>query len=133
MDGWLPFLLWVWFLGKCLTVQSIQVALLSPNRSTRGILQGHELLLRSALRRLALRGAAITTLAQMRLSGKKRLLQELHEQLALEQGVSPCLEEHQWQLLRALVRTRCPPAPALPRSVPLGLSQVSALLATLGS
>ncbi|GAB1289602.1 Ellis-van Creveld syndrome protein homolog [Apodemus speciosus] len=70
--------------------------------STRGILQGHELLLRSALRRLALRGATITTLAQMRLSGKKRLLQELHEQLALEQGVSPCLEEHQWQLLRAL-------------------------------
>ncbi|EDM00025.1 rCG35840 [Rattus norvegicus] len=70
--------------------------------STRGILQGHELLLCSALRRLALRGTTITALAQMRLSGKKRLLQELHEQLALEQGVSPCLEEHQWQLLRAL-------------------------------
>lgn len=70
--------------------------------SSRGILQGHELLLCSALRRLALRGTTITALAQMRLSGKKRLLQELHEQLALEQGVSPCLEEHQWQLLRAL-------------------------------
>uniref|UniRef100_A0A8C6QCR7 EvC ciliary complex subunit 1 n=2 Tax=Nannospalax galili TaxID=1026970 RepID=A0A8C6QCR7_NANGA len=70
--------------------------------STRGILQGHELLLRSALRRLALRSTTITTLAQMRLSGKKRLLQELREQLALEQGASPCLEEHQWQLLRAL-------------------------------
>lgn len=70
--------------------------------STRGILQGHELLLGSALRRLALRGTTITTLAQMRLSGKKRLLQELREQLALEQGASPCLEEHQWQLLRAL-------------------------------
>ncbi|XP_052592015.1 evC complex member EVC isoform X4 [Peromyscus californicus insignis] len=70
--------------------------------STRGILQGHELLLCSALRRLALRGTTITTLAQMRLSGKKRFLQELREQLALEQGASPCLEEHQWQLLRAL-------------------------------
>lgn len=77
------------------------------HRSTQGILQGHELLLCSALRRLALRGTTITALAQMRLSGKKRLLQELHEQLALEQGVSPCLEEHQWQLLRALVRTQC--------------------------
>ncbi|KAL1789455.1 ellis-van Creveld syndrome protein isoform X1 [Sigmodon hispidus] len=70
--------------------------------STRGILQGHELLLGSALRRLALRGSTITALAQMRLSRKKRLLQELREQLALEQGASPCLEEHQWQLLRAL-------------------------------
>ncbi|XP_040602939.1 ellis-van Creveld syndrome protein isoform X3 [Mesocricetus auratus] len=70
--------------------------------STRGILQGHQLLLCSALRRLALRGTTITALAQMRLSGKKRLLQELREQLALEQGASPCLEEHQWQLLRAL-------------------------------
>ncbi|XP_026644412.1 ellis-van Creveld syndrome protein isoform X2 [Microtus ochrogaster] len=70
--------------------------------STRGILQGHELLLCSALRRLALRGTTTTALAQMRLSGKKRLLQELREQLALEQGASPCLEEHQWQLLRAL-------------------------------
>ncbi|XP_036056819.1 ellis-van Creveld syndrome protein isoform X5 [Onychomys torridus] len=70
--------------------------------STRGILQNHELLLCSALRRLALRGTTITTLAQMRLSGKKRLLQELREQLALEQGASPCLEEHQWHLLRAL-------------------------------
>lgn len=79
------------------------------HRATRGILQGHELLLCSALRRLALRGTSITALAQMRLSGKKRLLQELHEQLALEQGVSPCLEEHQWQLLRALVRTQCRP------------------------
>ncbi|XP_051020951.1 evC complex member EVC [Acomys russatus] len=70
--------------------------------SSRGILQGHELLLCSALRRLALRGTTITALAHMRLSGKKRLLQELREQLALEQGASPCLEEHQWQLLRAL-------------------------------
>ncbi|ERE89826.1 ellis-van Creveld syndrome protein isoform X7 [Cricetulus griseus] len=70
--------------------------------STRGILQGHQLLLCSAMRRLALRGTTITALAQMRLSGKKRLLQELREQLALEQGASPCLEEHQWQLLRAL-------------------------------
>ncbi|XP_027400810.1 ellis-van Creveld syndrome protein isoform X4 [Bos indicus x Bos taurus] len=70
--------------------------------STQCILQGHGLLLHSALRRLALRGSAITTLAQMRLSGKKSLLQELREQHALEQGSSQCLDEHQWQLLRAL-------------------------------
>ncbi|XP_070314233.1 evC complex member EVC isoform X3 [Odocoileus virginianus] len=70
--------------------------------STQYILRGHELLLRSALRRLALRGSAITTLTQMRLSGKKSLLQELREQHALEQGSSQCLDEHQWQLLRAL-------------------------------
>ncbi|XP_058402690.1 evC complex member EVC isoform X2 [Diceros bicornis minor] len=70
--------------------------------SVRCILQGHDLLLRSALRRLALRGSAITTLTQMRLSGKRSLLQELREQHALEQGSSQCLDEHQWQLLRAL-------------------------------
>ncbi|XP_048640117.1 ellis-van Creveld syndrome protein isoform X4 [Marmota marmota marmota] len=70
--------------------------------STQGILQGHELLLGSALRRLALRGSAVTTLAQMRLSGKKSLLQELREQQALEQGSSHCRDEHQWQLLQAL-------------------------------
>ncbi|XP_014393769.1 PREDICTED: LOW QUALITY PROTEIN: ellis-van Creveld syndrome protein [Myotis brandtii] len=70
--------------------------------SARCLLQGHELLLRSALRRLALRGHAIAVLAQMRLSGKKRLLQELREQHALEQGSSQCLDEHQWQLLGAL-------------------------------
>lgn len=70
--------------------------------SVRCVLQGHELLLRAALRRLALRGSAIATLTQMRLSGKKGLLQELREQHALEQGSSQCLDEHQWQLLRAL-------------------------------
>ncbi|XP_037685308.1 ellis-van Creveld syndrome protein isoform X5 [Choloepus didactylus] len=70
--------------------------------STRGVLQGHDLLLRSALRRLALRGSAATTLTRMRLSGKQSLLQELREQHALEQGSSQCLDEHQWQLLRAL-------------------------------
>lgn len=70
--------------------------------SVRCILQRHDLLLRSALRRLALRGSAITTLTQMRLAGKKNLLQELREQHALEQGSSQCLDEHQWQLLRAL-------------------------------
>lgn len=70
--------------------------------STRYILQGHELLLRAALRRLALRGSAVATLTHMRLSSKKRLLQELREQHALEQGSSQCLDEHQWQLLRAL-------------------------------
>lgn len=89
------------------------------HRSTRGILQSHELLLCSALRRLALRGTTTTALAQMRLSGKKRLLQELREQLALEQGASPCLEEHQWQLLRALVRTQCGSPQTLPGSAPL--------------
>ncbi|KAM5337102.1 evC complex member EVC isoform 2-T2 [Glossophaga mutica] len=70
--------------------------------SQRWLLQRHDLLLRSALRRLALRSHAITTLTQMRLSGKKSLLQELREQQALEQGSSQCLDEHQWQLLRAL-------------------------------
>ncbi|XP_066892500.1 evC complex member EVC isoform X5 [Kogia breviceps] len=70
--------------------------------STQCILQGHDLLLRSALRRLALRSSAITTLTQMRLSGKKSLLQELREQHALEQDSSQCLDGHQWQLLRAL-------------------------------
>ncbi|XP_024907603.1 ellis-van Creveld syndrome protein [Pteropus alecto] len=70
--------------------------------SVRWILQGHTLLLCSALRRLALRGSAITTLTQMRLAGKKSLLQELREQHALEQGSSQCLDEHQWQLLGAL-------------------------------
>nr|XP_034807804.1 evC complex member EVC isoform X3 [Pan paniscus] len=70
--------------------------------SMRCVLQGHDLLLRSALRRLALRGNALATLTQMRLSGKKHLLQELREQRALEQGSSQCLDEHQWQLLRAL-------------------------------
>ncbi|XP_075400665.1 evC complex member EVC isoform X2 [Tenrec ecaudatus] len=70
--------------------------------STRSILQGHGLLLQSALRRLALRSRSITTLARMRLSGKKSLLLELQEQHALEQGSSHCLDEHQWQLLKAL-------------------------------
>lgn len=98
------------------------------HRSTRGILQGHELLLRSALRRLALRGTTTTALAQMRLSGKKRLLQELREQLALEQGASPCLEEHQWQLLRALVRTQCGSLKTLPGSAPLDPSSSPACL-----
>ncbi|XP_073898754.1 evC complex member EVC isoform X2 [Castor canadensis] len=70
--------------------------------STRSILQSHQLLLCSVLRRLALRGGTVATLTQMRLSGKKRLLQELREQHALEQGASPCLDEHQWQLLKAL-------------------------------
>ncbi|KAM6150885.1 evC complex member EVC isoform 1-T1 [Erethizon dorsatum] len=70
--------------------------------STQGILQGHQLLLRCALRRLGLRSDALVALVQMRLSGRKRLLQELREQHALEQGSSPCLDEHQWQLLKAL-------------------------------
>lgn len=101
-----------WEVPHCSEHPGALSSLASSYRSTRGILQGHELLLCSALRRLALRGTTITALAQMRLSGKKRLLQELHEQLALEQGVSPCLEEHQWQLLRALVRTQCLPSPS---------------------
>ncbi|XP_058157204.1 evC complex member EVC [Dasypus novemcinctus] len=70
--------------------------------SARCVLQGHELRLRAALRRLALRGSATTALAQMRLSGKRSLLQELREQHALERVSAPCLDEHQWQLLTAL-------------------------------
>ncbi|XP_049637608.1 evC complex member EVC [Suncus etruscus] len=69
--------------------------------SERSILQGHSLVLCAALRRLALRGCALAAVAQMRLSGKKNLVQELREQQALEQA-APCLDEHQWQLLRAL-------------------------------
>ncbi|XP_060044488.1 evC complex member EVC isoform X2 [Erinaceus europaeus] len=69
---------------------------------TRGLLRGHELLLRSGLRLVALRGCAVTALTQMRLSGQKARLQELREQRAMEQGVGPCLEEDQWQRLRAL-------------------------------
>lgn len=88
----------------------------------RSVLQRHELLLCAALRRLALRASAITALTQMRLSGKKGLLQELREQHALEQGSSPCLDEHQWQLLRALVRSECQalthPRQAVPPSSP---------------
>lgn len=70
--------------------------------AAQGVLQGHALLLRSALRRLALRAGAVATLTQMRLSGKRSLLQELREQHALEQASSQCLDEHQWQLLKAL-------------------------------
>uniref|UniRef100_A0A8C9A3S8 EvC ciliary complex subunit 1 n=1 Tax=Prolemur simus TaxID=1328070 RepID=A0A8C9A3S8_PROSS len=70
--------------------------------STRCILQGHDLLLRSALRRLDLRGSCLAALAQMRLSGKRRLLRELGEQRALEQASSPSRDGHQWQLLKAL-------------------------------
>ncbi|KAM8802372.1 evC complex member EVC isoform 3-T3 [Rhynchonycteris naso] len=70
--------------------------------SARGALQSHGLLLRGALRRLALRGQAVAALTQMRLCGQKSPLQELREQHALEQGSSPCPDEHQWQLLRAL-------------------------------
>ncbi|XP_006874202.1 PREDICTED: ellis-van Creveld syndrome protein [Chrysochloris asiatica] len=70
--------------------------------STRCILQSHKLLLHSVLRRLALRSCAVTTLAQMRLSGKKTLLLELREQHVLEQDSSQCVDELQWQLLKAL-------------------------------
>lgn len=59
----------------------------------------------------------MATLTQMRLAGKRSLLQELREQHALEQGSSQCLDEHQWQLLRALVSVPCSPplVPARPR------------------
>ncbi|XP_062068848.1 evC complex member EVC isoform X1 [Lepus europaeus] len=70
--------------------------------AARDVLQGHDLLLRSALRRLALRAGAIATLTQMQLCGKRSLLQELREQHALEQASSQCLDAHQWQLLKAL-------------------------------
>lgn len=89
-----------------------------PHRSTQSVLQGHRLLLYSALRRLGLRGDALAALAQMRLSGKKRPLQELREQHVLEQGSSPCLDEHQWQLLKALVRLIQCPSPGPGRKHP---------------
>ncbi|KAJ7410607.1 Ellis-van Creveld syndrome protein [Willisornis vidua] len=72
------------------------------DESVNYILQKHQLLLCSVLRRLTLRRVGMTTLAHMRLSRKKSLLQELSEQHALQKGSSPCQDEDQWQLQKAV-------------------------------
>ncbi|NXX83369.1 EVC protein, partial [Urocolius indicus] len=66
------------------------------------ILQKHRLLLSSVLRRLTLRRLGMAALARMRLSRKKSLLQELREQQTLQKVSSPCQDEDQWQLQRAV-------------------------------
>jgi len=45
----------------------------------------------------------MAALARMRLSRKKSLLQELSVQHTLQKGSSPCQDEDQWQLQKAVV------------------------------
>ncbi|XP_037990383.1 ellis-van Creveld syndrome protein isoform X4 [Motacilla alba alba] len=66
------------------------------------ILQKHQLLLCSVLRRLTLRRAGMAALARMRLARKKSSLQELREQHSLQKGSSLCQDEDQWQLQKAV-------------------------------
>ncbi|NXY40317.1 EVC protein, partial [Ceuthmochares aereus] len=66
------------------------------------ILQKHRLLLCSVLTRLTLRRVGIAALARMKLSRKKSLLQDLKEQHTLQKGLSPCQDEDQWQLQKAV-------------------------------
>ncbi|XP_063257674.1 evC complex member EVC isoform X2 [Prinia subflava] len=66
------------------------------------ILQKHRLLLRAVLRRGTFRRAGTAALARMRLSRKRSSLQELREQHTLQQGSSPCQDEDQWQLQKAV-------------------------------
>ncbi|KFU93742.1 Ellis-van Creveld syndrome protein, partial [Chaetura pelagica] len=72
------------------------------DESVNYILQKHRLLLCSVLTRLTLRRAGMAALARMRLSRKKSLLQELREQHTLQKGSSPCQDEDQWQLQKAV-------------------------------
>ncbi|XP_074879043.1 evC complex member EVC isoform X3 [Buteo buteo] len=72
------------------------------DESVNYILQKHRLLLCSVLRRLTLRRVGMAVLARMRLSRKKSLLQELREQHTLQEGSSPCQDEDQWQLQKAV-------------------------------
>ncbi|XP_053921102.1 evC complex member EVC isoform X7 [Cuculus canorus] len=72
------------------------------DESVNYILQKHRLLLCSVLTRLSLRRAGMAALARMKLSRKKSLLQELREQHTLQQGSSPCQDEDQWQLQKAV-------------------------------
>ncbi|NXF72681.1 EVC protein, partial [Sclerurus mexicanus] len=72
------------------------------DESVNYILQKHRLLLCSVLRRLTLRRVGMAALARMRLSRKKSLLQELSEQHTLQKGCSPCQDEDQWQLQKAV-------------------------------
>ncbi|XP_068870572.1 evC complex member EVC isoform X4 [Aphelocoma coerulescens] len=66
------------------------------------ILQKHQLLLCSVLRRLTFRRVGMAALACMRLSRKKSSLQELREQHTLQKGSSLCQDEDQWQLQKAV-------------------------------
>ncbi|XP_039406404.1 ellis-van Creveld syndrome protein isoform X2 [Corvus cornix cornix] len=66
------------------------------------ILQKHQLLLCSVLRRLTFRRVGMAALARMRLSRKKSSLQELREQHSLQKGSSLCQDEDQWQLQKAV-------------------------------
>ncbi|NXG59773.1 EVC protein, partial [Hemiprocne comata] len=72
------------------------------DESVNYILQKHQLLLCSVLTRLTLRRVGMAALARMRLSRKKSLLQELREQHTLQKGSSPCQDEDQWQLQKAV-------------------------------
>ncbi|NWS68110.1 EVC protein, partial [Crotophaga sulcirostris] len=72
------------------------------DESVNYILQKHRLLLCSVLTRLTLRRVGMAALARMRLSRKKSLLQELREQHTLQKGSSPCPDEDQWQLQKAV-------------------------------
>ncbi|NWT50291.1 EVC protein, partial [Erythrocercus mccallii] len=66
------------------------------------ILQKHQLLLCSVLRRITFRRVGMAALARMRLSRKKSSLQELREQHTLQKGSSLCQDEDQWQLQKAV-------------------------------
>ncbi|NXU87329.1 EVC protein, partial [Xiphorhynchus elegans] len=72
------------------------------DESVNYILQKHRLLLCSVFRRLTLRRVGMAVLARMRLSRKKSLLWELSEQHTLQKGSSPCQDEDQWQLQKAV-------------------------------
>uniref|UniRef100_A0A8C6YQ15 EvC ciliary complex subunit 1 n=1 Tax=Nothoprocta perdicaria TaxID=30464 RepID=A0A8C6YQ15_NOTPE len=72
------------------------------DESVNYILQKHELLLCSVLRKVTLRSLGMATLARMRMSRKKGLLQELREQHVLQKSSSHCHDEDQWQLLKAV-------------------------------
>ncbi|XP_054679720.1 evC complex member EVC isoform X3 [Grus americana] len=72
------------------------------DESVNYILQKHRLLLCSVLTRLSVRRVGMAALACMRLSRKKSLLQELREQHTLQKGSSPCQDEDQWQLQKAV-------------------------------
>ncbi|OPJ70908.1 ellis-van Creveld syndrome protein [Patagioenas fasciata monilis] len=72
------------------------------DESVNYILQKHQLLLCPVLTRLTLRRLGMAALTRMRMSRKKSLLQELREQHILQKGSSPCQDEDQWQLQKAV-------------------------------
>ncbi|NXN31284.1 EVC protein, partial [Nycticryphes semicollaris] len=72
------------------------------DESVNFVVQKHRLLLCSVLRRLTLRRVGMAALTRMRMSRKKSLLQELRVQHTLQKGSSPCQDEDQWQLQKAV-------------------------------